>query len=371
MKLYYIANIRMPTERAHGIQVMEMCKAFAGVGREVELLVPNRKTDITDDPFAFYDIDKSFDIRKLWCLDLVRFGRIGFWLESLTFTLSVTRYLKDKEGILYTRDELIALALARGGRQVVWEAHRGQTNAIIRKLLALRQKTVVITDALRDLYIKHGARSQGVLTAPDGADIDRFDLPLSKSEAREKLGLPQDKTIVLYKGSLEAWKGAGTIAEAARLTSSSELLFVFIGGKPADVEAFKTEFKDVPNLAILGNRPRKETPIYQKAADILVIPNSAKEDISKLYTSPMKLFGYMAGGVPIIASDLPSLREILNESRAYFFTPDDGQSLASTIDTLLNQREAAEEKAAMALEEVRQYSWKNRAEKILKFLNQT
>lgn len=368
MKLYYIANIRMPTERAHGIQIMEMCKAFSSLGYEVELLVPRRKTEITEDPFVFYDIDKSFKIKKLWCLDLVRFGPVGFWLESLTFAESVSWYLMIKKGVLYTRDELPAVFLAAMGKRVAWEAHRGETNFLIRLLISMRLKLVVITEALKDLYMKLGARAGDILVAPDGADIDRFDLPLSKREARAQLGLPQDKTIVLYKGSLEAWKGAGTIAEAARFAQSPDLQFVFIGGKPADVEDFKKEFADMPSLSILGSRPRKETPVYQKAADILVIPNSAKEDISKLYTSPMKLFGYMAGGVPIIASDLPSLREILDDSRAYFFAPDDPRSLASTIDMLLGQRATAEEKAKRALEEVRQYSWKNRARTILDFL---
>jgi glycosyltransferase involved in cell wall biosynthesis len=369
MKLYYIANIRMPTERAHGIQIMEMCKAFSGLGHEVELIVPERKTEIADDPFVFYDIEESFEIKKLWCLDLVRLGRVGFWIESLTFATSVLIYSLGKNGLYYTRDELMSVLLESFGKRTVWEAHRGQTNLLVRLLIKMKVKIVVITESLKGLYMKLGIPETHIYVAPDGADIDRFDLPLKKSEARAQLGLPRDKTIVLYKGSLEAWKGAGTIAEAARYTNSPNLQFVFIGGKPEDVEKFKKEFEDVPSLSILGNRPRKETPIYQKAADILVIPNSAKEDISKLYTSPMKLFGYMAGGVPIIASDLPSLREILNESRAYFFTPDDPQSLASTIDTLLAERDAAEEKAKEALEEVRQYSWKNRAQKILAFAN--
>jgi glycosyltransferase involved in cell wall biosynthesis len=368
-KLYYITNIRMPTERAHGIQIMEMCQAFAAFDHEVELVVPDRKTPIKDDPFVYYDIQENFKITKLWTLDLVKFGRIGFWLQSLSFMESVAVFALGKDGIFYTRDELLAVYLNSAGKRVAWEAHMGQKNFIVKILFALKIKIVVISEGLKDLYEKLGVPVSNLLVAPDGADIDRFDLSLSKADARKQLGLPEDKTIVLYKGSLEAWKGAGTIAEAARHTEAENLQFVFIGGKPEDVTAFKKEFEDINNLSILGNRPRKETPIYQKAADILVIPNSAKEDISKLYTSPMKLFGYMAGGVPIVASDLPSLREILNESRAYFFEPDNAKSLAQTIDALLRERDVAENKARVSLEDVRQYSWKKRAEKIISFIS--
>jgi glycosyltransferase involved in cell wall biosynthesis len=368
-KIYYIANIRFPTERAHGIQIAEMCQAFAQNGYEVELVVPNRKTSITDDPYSYYDVKENFKIKKLRTLDLVKWGRIGFWIQSLTFAERVAWYLINKEGVFYTRDEITAVAVSLVGKKITWEAHMGHKNLLVRSLITLRTKFVVITHGLKELYESMGVPESHLLVAPDGADIDRFDIDISKEEARQKLGLPVDKTIVLYKGSLEAWKGAGTVAESAQYTVSSDLIFVFIGGKPEDVALFKEQYAEIPNLLILGNRPRKETPIYQKAADILVIPNSAKEDISKLYTSPMKLFGYMAGGVPIIASDLPSIKEILDELQAYFFTPDDPKSLAMEIDKVLREPETARGKAAQALETVRAYSWKSRAELIIHFIS--
>ncbi|MBX4189059.1 glycosyltransferase [Candidatus Parcubacteria bacterium] len=367
-KFYYIANIRMPTERAHGIQIMEMCKAFSTLGFDLELIVPNRKTDITDDPFAYYDIDKTFEIKKLWCLDLVKWGRVGFWIQSLTFAKSVLWYVLAKDGIFYTRDEPIAFFLSAFGKRITWEAHMGQKNLFVRTLIKLHTKIVVITDGLKNLYSSLGVRKGELMVAPDGADIDRFDIDVTQNEARKQLNLPLNKKIVLYKGSLSTWKGPGTLAQAARFIQTQDVLVVFIGGKPEDVEAFKKEFKDITNLLILGNRPRKETPVYQKAADVLVIPNSAKEDISKLYTSPMKLFGYMAGGVPIVSSDLPSLREVLSESSAYLCIPDDPQSLAQTIDKVFQEYANAEIKARRALEEVRKYSWKNRAEQIINFI---
>ncbi len=368
-RLSYLANIRLPTEKAHGIQIMEMCQAFADLGQRVELIVPRRFNPLKEDPFVYHDVRKNFVIKRLPCFDLIRFGRIGYWIETVTFTLSALIYLSfSDKSVRFTRDEFVAWALSTFGVKIAWEAHMGQKNFFVRSLIKRGVKVVSISEGLKDLYISLGVKAEKIIVAPDGADIDRFDIPMIQEEARQRLTLSPDKKIVLYKGSLSSWKGPATIAEAAQHLSNPEVQFVFIGGKPEEVEEFKRKFENTKNVLILGNRPRQETPIYQKAADILVIPNSAREDISKLYTSPMKLFGYMAGGVPIVASDLPSLREILSEETAYFFEPDNAESLAKTINTVLEHESEAKGKAAKALELARGYTWKSRAENILNFI---
>jgi glycosyltransferase involved in cell wall biosynthesis len=368
-KLFYVANVRMPTERVHGIQIVEMCKAFSKTGVEVELIVPNRKTFISNRPFKYYDISEDFKITKLWCLDTVKYGWLGYWIQTVTFAGRVVWYLMFKEGIFYTREELVALLLKLINKDVTWEAHQGQTNILVRLMIKLRIPFVTITQGLEELYKGMGMGREKILVAADAADTDRFDIDITRDKARKGLGLPLDKKIILYKGSLGKWKGVGTLAEAAQLVRTKDTLFVFIGGVEEDVIAFKNAHEGDDRMLIRGNRPRKETPIYQKAADILIIPNSAKEDISKLYTSPLKLFGYMAGGVPIIASDLPSLREVLDEDNAYFFKSDDAYSLAETIDLVLFNYSEAQEKSTKALEMARFYSWDNRARKILAFID--
>lgn len=369
MRLIYIANIRLPTEKAHGIQIMEMCAAFADQGIEVNLVIPRRNNHITEDPFDYHDIRRIFSIRKLPCIDLVHFGKIGFLLETFSFAISATFfYLFRKDAIYYTRDELVALFLRTIGKEVVWEGHTGQNNFMTRMLIRLRLPMVVITEALKKLYITLGNDPLKIMVASDGADINRFNIKITQEEARKMLKLPLDKKIVLYKGHLYEWKGAHTFARAATYLKEKGIICVFIGGTEKDIEAFKNEFGEEENIFILGNKPRRETPVYQKAADILVIPNSAKDDVSKLYTSPMKLFGYMASGVPIIASDLPSLREILNDSLVYFFRPDDATSLAEVVIKALNNYPEAKKKGDATLDLAGNYSWQKRAQNILNFI---
>jgi glycosyltransferase involved in cell wall biosynthesis len=97
-------------------------------------------------------------------------------------------------------------------------------------------------------------------------------------------------------------------------------------------------------------------------ADVLVLPNPASA-ISTWYTSPLKLFEYMAAGRPIVSSDLPSVREILRDGvNALLVPPGDPVALASAIDRLLTNPELAARLAHAALDDVPKYSWERRAE---------
>ena len=82
----------------------------------------------------------------------------------------------------------------------------------------------------------------------------------------------------------------------------------------------------------------------------------------------MKLFEYMASGTPIVASDLPSLREVLDTSNSFLFEPDNAASLASEIESVFKNGKEADLKAMRAFDKIQFYSWNNRAKKILKFL---
>jgi len=368
MKLTYVANIRIPTEQAHGIHIMEMCQAFSLLGIDVELVVRNSEAEIKIDPFEFYDIKPIFRIKKIWCLDTVTFGRLGFLLELLTFSLSLFFYSLGNKSIFYTRDEVPALVLKVMGKNPILESHMGHKNLAMRLLVILKNRIVVITYALKELYVSLGASLDKILVVADGADVERFDINISMDEARQKLGLSGDKNIVLYKGTLIPWKGVDTLLKSAEYIKTPNTEIVIIGGEPEEVEKLRKEYVSKENVKLVGRVPRRETPLYQKAANILVIPNSAKEDISKLYTSPLKLFGYMASSVPIVASSVPSIREVLDESNSFLFTPDDPESLAETIDKALNNSEEAKEKSRLALEKVQGFSWKKRAETIINFI---
>ncbi len=357
----------MPTERAHGIQVAKMCEAFAELGYDVELIVPDRKTNIIEkDVFEYYKVKRNFKITKLWCLDHNALGRARFLLQTLTFLMRATVYSLSKRGIFYTRDSFVAALLKLVGKNVVWEAHMGIRNIFSKFIFATKVPVVVITTGLKTLYVSSGGKSETIHVSPDGVDIDQFSISEGYTQ-EDELFLNKGRKKVVYTGHLYPWKGAHTLALASANIDADVIL---VGGTDKDIDTFKSMYGHIGNLKILGMKPHREIPLYIHQADVLVLPNSGKKDISKSYTSPMKLFEYMTSKKPIVASDLPSIREILTEKESYFFKPDDHADLAKVINYALVHIEESKLKGLMAYKLVQKYSWRERAEGIINFLNE-
>lgn len=351
MRITYVANIRMPTERAHGIQIVKTCEALQKAGADVELVVPARYTPIHETEEKYYRLSHIFRIRRLPVIDIVSWGSIGFFIESLSFAFAALRHIDGKVGVVYGRDEwILAFLMLAGFENVVWESHTGAWNRAAR-YLARRTKMVVISQGLKDFYIAQGVPRERITIAHDGVDLAAFENPISKREARERLGLPHDKKIALYIGGFGGWKGTDTLLAARQLVSEGTRVVVI--GKSHHSDPF-----------FLGERPYNEIANNCQAADVLVLPTSSKSIVGVKFTSPLKLFVYMASGIPIVASDVSSTREVLPEDGAYWFTADDAESLAKTITEAVNDPDA-HKRARVARAAVARYTWDTRAQAIL------
>lgn len=396
MRLIYIANSRIPTEEAHGIQIIKMCEAFASCDTnlrmntddrnntdrsnfEVELVIPKRFNLIKKDPFRYYGIKRNFKIKKLPCLDLIPLnrylGRVAFWIQSLSFSFSVWIYiLFKKTDIIYTRSKFV-LFLALFKKNIFFEAHTFPQNYFLYAPYLKKLKgIIVITETLKDLFFKKGTSRNKLLVAPDGVDLEMFNIKQSRGECRRRLNLPQNQKIVLYTGHLYQWKGSTTLLQAAWKSETRnpkpKILFVFVGGTKEDVKGFRfqTSHFSLRNILVMEHRPYGEIPLWLKAADVLVLPNSEKAEISKFWTSPLKVFEYMASNRPIVASDLPSIREVLGQKNAILVPPDNPEALAQAIKKILDNYKVAFEVATQAFKDVRNYTWEKRIQRISKFI---
>lgn len=364
-KITYISTARVPDNWAHTLQIMKTCEAFAQAGAEVELIVPTRHSTPQVDPFESMGVESLFTIRRLWTLDLMGWKfPYAFQLMSFSFFLAVARYLrKSPTDVVYVRGELVLL-LARffgGTVPIFWETHeRPRRITLYKKMLPNIRGIVTVTEYYRqELLREFESGESSILTAPDAVDVKRFSLSLSRQEARANLGLPLDKTLVVYTGTDLAWKGLRVLREAVEWLPEG-FLVAFVGNiKPRGTENNRTLFP--------GFRPRNEIPLWLAAADVLILAGTATSTSSSHYTSPMKLFEYLAAGRPIIASDLPSFKEVLDEDVAYFVSPDDPKALAEKISAVAKDP-ARENVARRARSLAEEHSWQSRGERILEFI---
>lgn len=367
MKMVYFMFARMPTELAHGVQIAHMCEAFAHAGLEVELVLPRRKNSITQNLFDFYGVKQVFVVTYLPVLDFVGWSRWGYYLSDLSFLLAVKWYTwRKRVDIFYTRDLFAGWLFS--GHVLELHALPARSGAVVSWLWRRAAAWLIKTSYIEKALVEHGVTAKGIYIAKNGVDLQAFaDLP-SKSEARSRFGLSDTKIIVMYVGSFftHAWKGVDVLLEAKRYLSDS-VQIVLVGGSPADVMRVRSSYPG-SDIYATAHVPNKEVPSWLKAADILVLPNKKGYEESERCTSPLKLFEYLASGVPVVASDLPSIREIVTEREVSFVTPNNPQALAEGIQELLENSKLSAQQVAAAEEKVKAYTWDAQARGILEHL---
>lgn len=375
----YIANSRIPTEKAHGFQIIKMCEAFSNLGIKVDLLLPRRFNQIKDSPFEYYGIREIFNIQKVPVIDLIPFakilGPIANLVESLTFAIfTINKLQKNNDYIIYSRDQFILWFLSFFNKKFVYEVHSfPRKSKFYRRIWWKAYKIIAITQGIKNLIVKEGIPENKILVAPDAVDLKIFEsINADKDELRAELNLPKDSFLVGYVGkfkTLEMEKGIATMIEALpRL--DKDIKMVFVGGEESEINIYKAlaaRFNVFSQVLFFGYQPHIKAVKYMKAADAFVIPFPNKPHYA-FYASPLKLFEYMASGQPIIASDLPALREILNEKNALFFKPDDAADLARSIKMLKSSQMLGYHLSQQALADVKRYTWHNRAKNIVDFM---
>lgn len=379
MDILYVLNNRFPTIKAYGLQVAKTCEGLKKAGARVRLIVPIRKRhrEIKGiDPFTLYGVKERFRIIKLPSLDfswLHLDNKFFFFVQQTTFAALAMLYIifSGKRGTLYSRDQfaLYILSFIRGGS--FWEVHTFPEHirsGLYKRLLQKLSGIVVISEGLKRKFLEAGYPSEKILVAPDAIDQEEFEIPETSEQARDKLNLPLDKKIVMYVGHLFEWKGADVLVKAAAHLGP-DVRVVVGGGTEQDVARLK-KMDHSGKVRFEGFVQFYDLPLYLRAADILVLPNKKDGDISEFYTSPLKLFAYMAAGKPIIASDLPSLREVVNEESVFFVRPNDPEALANEIAEVLGNPSEADRRAANARRAVEPHSWKQRGERIKEFIEQ-
>ena len=366
MKIAYLANVRFPSERAHAAQIAHMSQAFAQNGALVDLVVNKR---IASDKIAidnYFKIDTAFKVIRIPGGFFSPKIKASFYFSELFFTLSFLYLCKSKSyDILYARSEWIvwALSIFVSVEKLIWESHEAKLNFPARRILHKGIKTVVISEGIHESYTKYGIPMKQILVAHDGIDESFFGAVETKQQARTRLGISAGENVAMYIGGFDEWKGVETFFKASELCPG--VLFVAIGGDEKQINNFTILY---PKVLFLGSRPYSELKDNQQAADVLVIPNSATSALSQKYTSPLKLFAHLASGIPIIASNIPSITNVTGHDTVTLSIADNSQSLNSTIEEVFsdydNKTHQAQAIKALSI----RYTWTNRATSIINYI---
>jgi glycosyltransferase involved in cell wall biosynthesis len=209
------------------------------------------------------------------------------------------------------------------------------------------------------------------LVAHDGIRKERFDNTPSQAEARAQIGWPQEAFIVGYVGRLQtltADKGVGTLVDA--LAQVGDVALGLVGGPDDMAEALRQHWVKIglaaENFLYAGQGTPDKVPLYLAALDVCAIPLPWTTHFA-YYTSPMKLFEYMASHRAIIASDLPGIAEVITDGEnALLVPPSDAPALAEAIKRLRDDAALRQRLADAAYTEVMaHYTWAARAQNIL------
>jgi glycosyltransferase involved in cell wall biosynthesis len=364
VKIVAIAGSTIPSDTANSLQVMKACQALIQIGHEVTLLVPG-SGNTTTDLKQHYGLQTGFPIE---------------WLSSSSrrrFTWdSVRRAGALKADLIYSWFPQSAVFGLLHRLPVVFEIHiqpAGLFGPLWHRAFASlrgRKRLVAITSALvkmlkRDFHMHF--RTEEVVIAPNGVDLERFVSLPDPVAARRQIGLPEAPT-VMCTGHLYAGRGADLFLALAK--SLPQAQFVWVGGRPEDIERWKQRVES-DNVIFTGFIPNRDLPRYQAAADILLMPysrsimGSSGSADSGAVASPMKMFEYMAAGRAIVSSDLPVIREVLNEKNAVFCQLDEIGDWRLVLEALLGDADRRTVLGSRARHDAQGYTWVARAQRIM------
>ena len=390
--VYYYAPADIQLARVDRQCIVAFCSALQSRGAEVTLVAMKIRTR-ADEPAAEHPLD-LYRIPMRFATRLRRVpvdqrhegGPLPTLARLAVHTTEAVRAAGTPTArgrlIFYTKtysSALVLTALARVARtptRVVFEAHVPPASRMQRKVLGLVDGVVANTYVLREeLVERHGLPSSRVIGTHQGTDLESWErLEVSKEAARSRLGLPENQQLVVYTGKVViGYREVEHILAAAALLrdAAPTVHFLIVGGRADHVEHYRQRViaDNLTNVAFVGFVRPVDVHLYQLAADLLLLYYPSGLPLND-YRSPGKLFEYMASRRPIVAVDLPVLREVLGEPPAAFLVPPDAPDLlAREILDVLSSPGPAARIAATARERVREFTWDARARTILGFVD--
>jgi glycosyltransferase involved in cell wall biosynthesis len=239
-------------------------------------------------------------------------------------------------------------------------------------ILSQATKVIVVSHSLKKHFVKRGLNPNKIYVLPNGVDLEKFNPNIPSINLHQKYRINKKKIILGFSGCVRNWHNLELILDILKEERFKNLVhFIIIGEIHPSIFNSLKEYIKVLSLdncvTVTGKIPHKLIPEYISGIDIAIQPNAT------LYSSPMKIFEYMALGKPIIAPKLENIEEILEDKKtALLFIPNNKHSLKETLYNLISDNRLRENlgKNAFQLIKTRKYIWLNNAQSIIEMYNE-
>ncbi|NJO40613.1 MAG: glycosyltransferase family 4 protein [Cyanobacteria bacterium RU_5_0] len=389
MKHYlFFTRHTLPLPRADLVQVVNCANAAANLGystvltylrkakngfNPIEWLAPFHPNNPDESLAKFYNMQEKLKVSALpvFTLDNRSLNR---WFNPSTV---VSKYyfpihLRPVTQLVHTRDWNFIKAAIKYGIPAIYEHHHYEQKQFEPNIVnhPLFQIAVTVADTVREDMIQNGMPSGKVIKLHNGFNrsfLIRYPQPAKLW--REKLLANWRSHLVVYSGALHSFKGVDLMMDVAKELPFVQ--FVFAGGDANQVNAYEqlAADKQLGNVKFLGYVLHEQLASLLQAADILVHPHCS--GIASTFTSPLKFFDYMASGTPIVATEIAPLMEFkpFNVVSGWC-EPDNPVKLAECIQRVLETHPRKLEGYINTIDFVQQFSWENRIEKILSYVDE-
>ena len=314
----YITFSSIPSPLPSSLQIIKTCESLSRYNHEVTLIKPgtgNKKFSLK----KYYGLKYKVNIKEFNVFDSFPKG-LKFYMYCFYCLFYI---LNKKNSITISRNFFICYLLLLFKKKVILEIHHdikieGRITRFITKYLNFLNKSnliniVAITHAVKNLFIKkYHVEASKITVLASGSSIRINRKPNFCYNKRLKIG---------YFGAISYSKGINTLLKLSKIDKEND--YYIYGGTTSDINNIKKRNHN-KNLFLKESVTYAELSKLMLNMDILTIPYTKRvtsaggvDDISK-YTSPLKLFDYLAVGKMIIASDLKVLKEVISSKNAYF-----------------------------------------------------
>lgn len=205
-----------------------------------------------------------------------------------------------------------------------------------RHIFSAAGRILCVSRAVADYVIAHGGRTGTIQVQPNAVDGAKIHPNALNVALRTQLGFTNDDVVVGFVGSLKPWHGVEGLTQALASAQSlaPQLRLLVVGDGPArpHIEQVIAELRLNDSVRLVGNVAHSDVPAYLAAMDAAAAPY---EDMVDFYFSPLKVFEYMAAGLPVIAPRLGQISELITDGvDGLLYTPGSVPELSSELARL-------------------------------------